>query len=438
MKKHFCFALLLVISFLAACDMAPSPTAEAPVPSDTAPVAITIWHAQNGNARKLFDAFVADFQKAYPWITVTSDAKNGESDLLKFGFAAMATNQLPDLVIASPRTIAEFARRGALQPFDPFLTQEKTKLSEDERADFFPGLLDSGRFPDQKNQFYAFPFDQRAVVLYYNADLLKAAKIQAPPKNWDEFSAAARATTRGETRGWAMSPTASVYCAMLVSRGSNVLNENQTQVQLNDDAGLKTIQMIAALSRGGAAYIMDSPERGRDDFVQGRTALWFGSTDDLGMISDAMARANRNFQWGVALPPQNDSAHPVTAIAGSSLAMFHSTDERASAAWLFTRWLAAPEQTARWSRTTLAIPLRASAIVLMSQDAAANPALSRLRDGFGDMIPSGRSLPTVSNAAQIDAAIVEMWTAVGNGMDPNTALNRAVARTNRILGQTPQ
>ncbi len=428
---------LLVILMSVACAETSVPIPEPPAPANTAPVAISVWHAQSGGARKLFDTLVADFQKTYPFITVTSDAKNTESDLIKFGFAAMATNQLPDLVIASPRTIAEFARRGVLQPFDPFLAQDKTGLSEDERADFFPGLIDSGRFLDQKNQLYAFPFDQRAVVMYYNADLLNAAKIPAPPKNWDEFSAAARATTRGETRGWAMSPAASIYWAILLSRGRNVLNENQTQVRLNDDAGLKTIQMIAALSRGGAAYVTDNPDKARDDFVQGKTTFWFGSTDDLAPISDTLARANKNSQWGIALPPQNDSAHPVTAIYGSSIAMFRSTDERACAAWLFTRWLSAPEQIARWSRTTLAIPLRASALALLAHDASVNPVFQRLRDGLGDTIPIGRSLPTVSNAAQIDAAIVEMWTTVGNGADPNVALSRAVTRINRALGQTP-
>ncbi len=437
MKIHFCVYSLLSILLLAACSAAPPPTDEPPVPANVAPIAISVWHAQSGAARKVFDALVSDFQKTYPSITVTSDLKNNESELIKFGFAAMATNQLPDLVIASPRTIAEFARRGVLQPFDSFIAQDKTGFSDEERSDFFPGLLDSGRFSDQKNQLYAFPFDQRAVVLYYNADLLKAAKIPTPPKSWDEFSAAARATTRGETRGWAMSPTASIYCAILLSRGGNILNENQTLVQLNDDAGLKTVQMIAALSRGGAAYVIDNPDKARDEFIQGKATFWFGSTDDLALITDATARINRSAQWGVTLPPQNDPAHPVTAITGSSIAIFRSTDEPSRAAWLFARWLAAPEQTARWSRATLAIPLRASALALVAQDASANPALQRLRDGFGDTIPSARAMPAVNNASQIDAAIVEMWAAVGNGTDPNAALSRAVTRVNRVLGQPP-
>jgi ABC-type glycerol-3-phosphate transport system substrate-binding protein len=427
----------VAILFLTACGNAPQSAATLTVPPDRPRVEISVWHAQNGASRKTFDAFIADFQKAYPTIVVTSDVKNNESDLLKFGFAAMATNQLPDVLIANTRTIAEFARRGVLQPLDSFIIQDKTGFSDEERSDFFPGLLDSGRFPDLKNQLYAIPFDQRAVVLYYNADLLKAAKIQALPKNWDEFGAAARATTRGETRGWVMSPTAPVYYAILLSRGGSVLNDTQTQVQLNDDAGLKTIQMIAALSRGGAAYVVDDPDRGRDDLVRGKATFWFGSTDELVLISDAMARANNNSQWGVALPPQNDSSHPVTVIYGSSIAMFHSSEERARAAWLFARWLAAPEQTARWSRATLAIPLRTSALTLVAQDAAVNPALLRLRGSFGDTIPSGRPILAIDNATQIDAAIVEMWTAVGNGMDPNGASSRAVTRIKRALGQAP-
>jgi hypothetical protein len=148
-------------------------------------------------------------------------------------------------------------------------------------------------------------------------------------------------------------------------------------------------------------------------------------------------------QWGVVNVPQNDATRPFTAMTGETIAIFKpvlsgangTNEERVRAAWLLTRWLIAPEQSARWSRVTLGVPVRLAAQTLLAPNAP--PLFLRLRDGFGDALPTGRAAPTVKDAALIDAAIVEMWTSVANGTDPNTALKNAAARVNRILGNIP-
>jgi len=391
---------------------------------------ITFWHTRTGAASALLDALANDFHKAYPSIAVQGEVKKDEGDLLRQGIAGMALNQLPDFIIADNRTIGEFARKGALVALDPLLDDASLGLRDNDRADFFPGVLDAGRFPDLKNQLFSFPFDEQAVVLYYNADLLKAAKVE-PPRTWDQFSAAARGTTKGRARGWAMSPNAAVFYAFLFSRGSSMLNDTQTRAQFNDDAGTKSLQLIAALSKGGSAYLVDNADLARADFAQGKAALLFGTTDDLAAVSDAVTRA-AGFRWGVTNVPQNDATHPLTTIYGANLAIFNRSRERTRAAWLFVRWLAEPAQTARWARATLAIPLRLSALPQLTSDAP-NPLFQRLRDGFGDTLPAGRAMPAVKDAAQIDAATVEMWTAVANGMEPGAAISRAATRVARIL-----
>ena len=427
--------LFTVYCLLVACANVPPPTAERPLaPTTNSPIAITVWHTQTDAPAALLNTLANDFRKAYPTITVRVEPKANEGDLLRQGLAAIALNQTPDVVMADNRTLAEFARRGALVNLDALMGDDKQGLRDDARADFFPGFLDVGRFPELKNQTFALPFDQSAVVLYYNTDLLKAAKAEVP-RNWDQFGNAARALTRGNVRGWAMSPDAAVFYAFLFSRGGNVLNDAQTQAQFNDDAGLKSLQLIVALTKGGAAYLADSTKSARADFAQGKTALLFGTTDDLTPIADVVAHTNANLQWGVANVPQNDPTRPSTTLTGADIAILRASDERVRAAWLFARWLTAPEQSARWSHTTLRIPVRLSAQTLLAQNLP--PLFLRLRDGFGDALPTGRAAPTVKDAVLIDAAIVEMWTSAANGTDPNTALKNAAARVNRILGNIP-
>lgn len=425
----------LILFFLSACATVPPPTSVLPpAPTTHNPITITLWHTQTDAPAALLNTLADDFHKRYPTITVRVEAKAGDGDLLRQGLAAIALNQTPDIVIADNRTLAGFARRGALANLDALLRDDKQGLRDDERADFFPGSLDAGRFPELKNQTFALPFDQHVVILYYNADLLKAAKADVP-RTWDQFSHAARATTRGNARGWAMLPNADIFYAFLFSRGGNVLDDSQTQAQFGNDAGLKSLQLIVALTKGGAAYLADSAESARADFAQSKTALMFGTTNDLTPIADAVTRAHTNFQWGVANIPQNDPAHPVTTVTGAQIAIFRASEERVRAAWLFARWLTAPEQSARWSRTTLSIPVRVSAQTLLAANVP--PLFLRLRESFSDTLPTARAAPTVKDAALIDAAIVEMWTSVANGAEPNLALKSATTYVNRILGNIP-
>ncbi|MBI5302154.1 MAG: extracellular solute-binding protein [Chloroflexi bacterium] len=390
---------------------------------------LTFWHAQTGVAAATLDAFADDFHKANPGIVVRGEARPNDGDLLRQGIAAMALNQLPDFIIASDRTVAEFARRDALAPLDGWLNDPRIGLSENERADLIPGLLDAGR---ASNQLRAFAFDARTVVLCYNANLLVAARADAP-RTWDQFSAAARATTRANAHGWTMKPDARVFDALILGRGGSVLNAALTQAQFGDAAGMSVLQMIVALNRGGAATFVETEAAAFDEFAQGRATFLFVTTDQLPGLSDALARTHATFGFGIAPVPQTDPTRPVGVVFGSQIAVFKASDERVRAAWQFARWLVQPAQATRWTQATYALPTRLSARASLATD----PNLVLLRGAWHDPLPALRAAPTVKDALWIDAAIVELWTSVAQTADIASALTRATTRVNRLLGQTP-
>jgi len=421
-------ALLLLFFFLSACaSVTPNPNSPPLAAANTA-VTLTFWHSQTGGDADALEALVNEFRKAYPKITLHAEQKSSEGDLLRQGRAAIALNQPPDFIIATPRTIADFARKDALVNLSPLMRDEKNDLRDSDRNDFLPGLLDLAPAT------FGFPFDASAVVLYYNVDLLQAAKVDVPPRTWDQFANAARATTKGNVRGWAMSPNANVFYASLFSRGGEMLNAAQTHAQF-EVPGQKTLELIATLTRGDAAYLVASEQAARGDFAKGKTALLFGTTDDLALLADAIARSNSNLKWGVANVPQSDPSRPITAMTGSNLAIFKTSAERVQAAWLFARWLTLPEQSAHWSRATLSMPVRTSARSLLAANVPPN--FQRLRDSFDSALPMMHSIPAVKDADLIDVAVIEMWTSVAQGTDPATAVKAGVSRINRILGQLP-
>ena len=132
---------------LVACTSAPAPVPSTlPVASNDTPVTLTVWHAQTGVAETTLNSLFADFHKAYPTITVNAQNRASEGDLLRQGIAGMAMNQLPDVMIASPRTIVEFAQKDVLVSLDGLVSDPALGFSESERADFLPGLIDTARF----------------------------------------------------------------------------------------------------------------------------------------------------------------------------------------------------------------------------------------------------------------------------------------------------
>ncbi len=428
----------LLLAWSSACSSAvlPPGLSRLPAAPTQSPLTLTLWHTQTGAGRTLIEEMASDFTQAYPSISLRVEPKNAEGDLLKQGLAAVALNQPPDVIIASPRTMAEFGRRDALVPLGPYLDDAQVGLLGQERSDLLPGALDGGYSLVDKGQLQAFPFDARTVVLYYNADYLRAAKASLPPHTWDDFSNAARATTREQVHGWVMSPEAEAFYAFVYSRGGAVLNDTQTQVMFNGEAGLKSLQLISALTNGGAAYLAENADKARADFIDGRATFWFGTTTDLMPISTAIGKAGTKFQWGVAGVPQNDAASPKAVLLGSTMGIFRTTEVRQRSAWFLARWLTMPEQTARWSRTTMALPVRLSATVLLATSLPSDLSMNLTR-AMGDKLPTGRGVPTAKGADVVDQAIVEMWTAVARSTDPNTAMQRAVQRAMRALGQAP-
>ncbi len=401
-----------------------------PRPSATPTTTITLWHAQTGAARSLIDALAADYAKANPSITLRVEPKGSEGDLLRQGLAAIALNQPPDLIIANPRTIAEIARHGPVVNLAPLMDDPSTGLRPEERDDFLPGSLTALQLPESPDQLVGFPFDAYGVMLYANLDLLSIGPVQGAPRSWEEFGQAAQSAVSGNARGWVMAPDATIFDAILQSRGGRILDETQSQVRLNQAAGDETLQLIAALDRGGAAYLVENQASARRDFVQGKAALWFGTTADLVDVSQVP------FRWSIANLPQADPAHPATAFTGFQIALFRNADDSMRAAWLLTRWLTAPQQTARWSRATFSIPVRLSARALIGGEGSSETTL-RMWVALGPTPPAGNWPPVVKQAAAIDQAVTDLWTEVANGTDAAAAMSRAVTRVNRALGQIP-
>jgi ABC-type glycerol-3-phosphate transport system substrate-binding protein len=436
--------LTIVISVLAlsaACRAAP-PVPPQPQPVSgtpaTGPITLILWHSETGASRSELETLARDFHTAYPNLIVTPQYVGTEDDLTKQVTAAVALGKTPDLVLANGRDIAQFVRQQGLLALDKFRADPSVGLSVDDVADFLPGILGGGAWPEFHNKLYAFPFDAAAMVLFYNADMLKAAEYPNPPASWDEFADMAGKMTTDKQYGWAMQMDADVFSGMLVSRGSAMLDDPERRTLFAERGGVASMTLASELVKSGAAAPESDEEGALTDFAGGHAAFYFDWMTKLSAIQNAQKRAGADFEIGVSNLPQGDPTDSFVFERSYDFGIFKTSPDRERNAWFFVRWITASHQTAQWARAVGAIPLRSSALPFLAGAEMADSRLQQIEASFGGTVPQIVPQSANRHAAEIERLMAEAWTQVAlSKADAASTLTAASAKADSLLGANP-
>jgi ABC-type glycerol-3-phosphate transport system substrate-binding protein len=428
----------LFVGFVTGCRAAPpvpqQPHSAAGTPT-SGPINLVLWHSETGSARSELETLARAFHGAYPNLTVTPQYVGNEDDLNKQVTAAVALGRTPDLALANRRDIAQFARQGGLVPLDRFKSDPSVGLSADDIADFFPGILDEGTFAEFHKRPYAFPFDAEGLVLFYNTDSLKAAAYTQPPSNWNDFADMASKLTTDQQYGWAMQIDADVFSAMLVSRGSAMLDDPERRSLFEERGGVAAMTLVSQLTKSGAAQVKSDHDAALNDFAQGRAAFYFDWMTELSVIQNAQKSGDSSFAIGISNLPQADPTETYVLQRGYDFGIFKTTADRENNAWFFIRWITASRQTAQWARLVGAIPLRASALPFLAGGSLTDTRLREIEDSFGGIAP--RFVPRSANrhAQEIEHLMEEAWTQIAlSKADVVTTLTASASSADQLLG----
>lgn len=432
-------ALVILFSILVlanGCGNA-SPTT---VPVETPPpqvsdanTPLTLWHTFDDSRRDALEKLIQEFHTAYPDLAIAPVYVGSRDDLTKQMTAAIALGTTPDLVLADRRQIALFASQGGLQALDKFLDDSTAGLSKQERADFWRGVLQLGKFPTLSNRTYGFPFDQEAVVLFYNQDWLDQVNLSRAPQTWEEFGEDASVVTKDDQYGWAMRANAPTFEAMLASRGSALLTDLETRALFNERAGIHSLKLVSDLSESGVAQLSASDDHARRAFASGKAAFYFGWMRELAALQRAQKDAKTNFDIGAGVVPQLDSENTWLLSHGDSFGITKTTPERARNAWFFIRWLTSPTNNARWARETGALPLRASALDFLATNTSKSP-FAPMFQSFEKSPPNFMPQPAHPFIENIENTVSGLWLQAAQPKpDLRIILDTMADRINQIL-----
>jgi multiple sugar transport system substrate-binding protein len=343
---------------------AAQPQAKADNPVDkvtiSSPVTLTFYHTQTGpNAEKLA-AIIKNFEAKNPNIKINAEFQDGYTNLYKKLLTSIASGQWPDMSVAYPNQISEYQQANAVIPLDDYITSEKYGLTKAEIDDFVESYLAESRYyPEYGNKYLSFPFTKSLLVMYYNEDALAAAG-QKVPTTWDEFKAVCAAVTKGDQKCLSISVSASTFNGFLYTRGSKIISDDAKTWQMNQPAGVESLQLYEDLIKSGQAIWAQKANADQQDFGAGRAVFTMGSTSGIPFYDREVAG---KFKWGIANLPHAASVQPVTVLYGASMAVFKSTPEKQLAAWQFIKYFSSPEVTADWGPASGYMPIRKSALI---------------------------------------------------------------------------
>jgi ABC-type glycerol-3-phosphate transport system substrate-binding protein len=343
----------------------------------TEQVAITFLHAMKPTHAEIIEELVAKFAKEYPYIAVTLEYGGNYSDVEQKINAA--------IVAGNPPTVTQLYEN-AITPIVDVLVPIEDHLSSLEFNDIVPGLRGSATV---NGTMYSVPWNKSIMILYYRKDL-----IDAPPTTWQEFYDLAQQLTvdlngdgNPDRWGTVLRPkNPENFLNHLHQVGGTLLNEDWTEVTVNDALGLQAMEYIESLipySVVGVEY--------ESDFLSADQTCMYVSTS-AGAQYNIDAGATIGAEVGMALAPVGP-AQGGTMVQGTNLVVLKDgqTQAQIEAGILFVKFMMRADNLAYWSVQSNYLPATYSSYQheTWTSAVAADPSKQVMADamavGFGPL-----------------------------------------------------
>lgn len=228
---------------------------------DDAAVTLEIWNPETDAASiAAFEEMVAGFEKANPGVEVEL-VNVPWGDIYTNWQTALEAGNAPDATIGSAAFAASFHEQGVLENLNDVVERIG---GEEAWAPSAQSLVELSKDGDD---YFALPYTNNAVLLWYNKEMLADAGLE-PPTTWDELETAAAAMTKDDRYGIlvpaskSMVTTQSLYSLILSNGGDVVDRANPDNVIFDAPASVEAIEFYGNLAQysppGAAGY--DRPE----------------------------------------------------------------------------------------------------------------------------------------------------------------------------------
>lgn len=296
----------------------------------------------------------------------------------------------------------------------------------------------------QSDKVYGLPLGLDTPVLYWNRDLLNAARIPEPAKTWDEFLQHVQLLTKFDAKGNIIQAGAAIGTSKNVERSTDILSTIMLQngVVMQDDGAIlfdqippgtnrQTIPGIEALqfytdfaNPTKKAYTWnDTMPNSIDAFVNGTVAYYFGYAYDLPTVRARAPKLN----FGLSKFPQIDPINEIN-FANYWVEGVSEKTEHPNEAWDFVEFATDPSHVTSYLSTAK----KPAAVRSIVSSQLEDPDLSV----FASQVLTAKSWYHGSDPEVTEASLGEMIDVVVAGTVPiEEAIHIAVGKVEQTLRQ---
>jgi multiple sugar transport system substrate-binding protein len=294
---------------------------------------------------------VRSFEREHPTVRVVIE--KGPISLLTDAVRAGISSGAPPDVVQSHAFSA--AGQGLAQPLDDLWAAH---LDESE---FFPGAVEDVTWGGRR---YGVPLDTNALVLLYNADVLRQAGVPEPRADmtFPEFEALVRSLTTpdGQRRGFVVTNSSWWAYGWIKADGGETLDvgaNGRPALHLDSPQVVQTVSFLSGLIQKGYAF----PPRAADSHTGDAVALFasgaaaFHASGSWDLVT--LRRALPNADFRVALMPKGPGGIPGSAMGGSSMWVPEGAEHR-DLAFAFMTHLISDANALRLAKEEGRLPVR--------------------------------------------------------------------------------
>lgn len=303
----------------------------------TEPVTITFYNYNLATASAGADAtreLIAKFEAENPNIKVETVGVPSNEIVTRLQ-ADMAAGQQPDVAQLVFRDLIYIASDLGANALEDMAGPTGYAALTD---GMIPRGLDLGKVDDKT---YGLAYTFSTPILYYNADLFRAAGLdpENPPKTWAEVKTAAEAIVeKTDAEGFfpgAYGPADGtfVYQAILMSNGGKVRDGNT--LTFADENGLEAVQMLRDMVDSGAHARLD-PANPHEAMAAGQLGMYLYTSALQNSLSNS---AEGNWELRVAGMPSFGDKPTAPTNSGSALYTFSKDPIKQRASYELMKFL---------------------------------------------------------------------------------------------------
>mgnify|MGYP000894737435 CR=1 FL=1 len=320
------------------------------------PIEITFWHVYSENfGAPVITEMVEAFNASQDEIVV-KDVYNADMypGLMQNLQAEVASGSYPSIVMIGYNYLKYFAANfNYTSPEDivsKYFPEDKNYLSET----FLENILGLAQVDGKQ---IGIPFSISTPIIYYNADLFKAAGLnpETAPTTWKEVREYAKQITEktGEY-GFYMQEYADNWAVqgLLESNGARMLSDDGMAAFASPEAE-EAYQLLADMVLVDKAALHITADEGIQAFINGKVGIFVGTSAKIGTIQSGAQFDLR----GGKFPVFEGKERRVPA-GGNFLPIMAQNEEEQKAAWEFIKFIMQNEWLAKWSENTGYLPPR--------------------------------------------------------------------------------